>query len=227
LTFSREVQAPRIALGKNAKSASFSCGNKIIGVDLGVRNLAVCSDGKVFKGHKTKIRQFMYLRRKLQAKGTRSAKRHLKRLSGRQKRYTAWLNHNISRKIVDSADAFVLENLKGITRRRNKYMGKRMNRWLNSWSFHQLQTFIKYKAEYEGKPIVFVKPYMTSRMCSRCDQIGSRYFDSFCCSDCGFMAQSDFNASCNLRRLFVNQPNISNGEVKTSADGLRLSSEII
>src|SRR3989304_8526519 len=95
----------------------------------------------------------------------------------------AWVNHNISKDIVASADTIVLENLKGIRKQRK---GKRFNRWLNSWSFFQLQSFIKYKAEREGKAIVFVSPYMTSQTCSNCLKIGSRYFDFFTCLHCNF-----------------------------------------
>jgi IS605 OrfB family transposase len=155
------------------------------------------------------------MRRRLQHKGTKSAKRKLKSLSGRQKRYMRCINHNISKQIVSSADTIVLENLKGIRKTRNKYMGKRLNRWLNHWTFYQLQSFIKYKAEREGKTVIFVNPYMTSQTCSNCDSIGSRYFDSFYCSHCGFSSQSDFNASCNLRRLIINKPIVANDETKT------------
>lgn len=200
ITFSRDV------------NTATSCRNeKIVGVDVGVNNLAVTSDGQVFSGHKTKIIQYQYLRRKLQRKGTKSAKRKLKAISGRQKRYMRGVNHIISKKIVASADTIVLENLKGIRKIRK---GKRFNRWLNSWSFYQLQSFIKYKAEREGKRVIFVNPYMTSQTCSSCGKIGSRYFDSFVCLHCGFSSQSDFNASCNLRRLPVTKPNVSDDEGK-------------
>ena len=93
-------------------------------------------------------------------------------------------------------------------------MGKRLNRWLNSWSFYQLGQFITYKAEREGKRVIKVNPYMTSQTCSACERIGSRYFDSFVCKHCGFTSQADFNASYNLRRLGVNQPNVSSGDIK-------------
>ena len=198
ITFSREVN-------------TYNVGSSTVGVDLGVNNLAVTSDGKVFTGYKTKIIQFQYLRKKLQAKGTKSAKRLLRKISSRQKRYMAWTNHKISKEIVSSADTIVLEDLKGI---RKIKKGKRFNRWLHSWSFYQLQNFIKYKAEVQGKKVIFVNPYMTSQTCSNCQKIGSRYFDSFYCSHCGFSSQSDFNASCNLRRLSVTQPNISMNDVK-------------
>jgi transposase len=66
----------------------------------------------------------------------------------------------------------------------------------------------------QGKRVIFVNPYMTSQTCSNCGKFGSRYFDSFFCSHCGFSSQSDFNASCNLRRLSVTKPNISAADTK-------------
>jgi putative transposase len=205
ITFSKDIQPDK-------------CNSQItsVGVDVGVNNLAVCSDGKVFKGHKTRIMQHNYLRKKLQRKGTKSAKRLLQKLSGKQKRYMCWVNHNVSKEIVSSADEIILEDLKGI--RKNK-KGKHFNRWLNSWSFYQLQTFIDYKAELVGKTVTYVNPYMTSQTCSNCspkigEVLGSRYYDSFSCSHCGFSCQSDLNASYNLRRLSVMQPYSPNVDVK-------------
>lgn len=214
ITFSREVGRHLGQPMTTVENTSTFCGNGNLGVDLGVNNLAVCSDGKVFTGHKTKIMQYQFLRKRLQRKGTKSARRKLKAISGKQKRYMRWVNHNISKEIVASADTIVLENLKGIRQSKNKFMGKRLNRWLNSWSFFQLQQFISYKAEREGKQVIFVNPYMTPQTCSHCGKIGSRYFDFFNCSHCGFSSQSDFNASCNLRRLTVTKPNVSVDEGK-------------
>lgn len=228
ITFSIEVGRHLGQPMTTVENTSTFCGNGNLGVDLGVNNLAVCSDGKVFTGHKTKIMQYQFLRKRLQRKGTKSAKRLLKTISGKQKRYIRWVNHKISKEIVASADTIVLENLKGIRKSRNKYMGKRLNRWLNHWSFFQLQSFISYKAEREGKRVIFVNPYMTSQTCSRCGEIGSRYFDSFYCSHCGLSLQADFNASCNLRRLPVTKPNNSTDEGKgslgTSASDIRVKS---
>jgi len=202
ITFSRDINIP-----------SSCCSDRIQGVDVGINNLAVTSDGKVFKGHKTKIRQFQYLRRKLQRKGTKSAKRLLKKASGRQKRYMRWVNHNVSKTIVQDTDVIVLEDLKGIRKQRK---GKRFNRWLNSWSFFQLQQFITYKAQWQGIRIIKVKPYLTSQTCSNCLKLGSRYLNSFVCLHCDFSCDSDLNASFNLRRLHVTKPNVSGDDSKAN-----------
>ncbi len=187
-----------------------------VGIDLGINNLAVTSEGKVFNGYKTRIIQHRWLRRKLQRKGTKSAKRRLKLLSGRQQRYKRHINHCVSKQIVNSnGNIFVMEDLTYIRKSRTKFQkNKRINRWINNWSFLQLQEMIKYKAEMIGKATLFVNPYLTSKTCSNCLNIGSRYSSSFVCSHCSFVCDADINASFNLRRLSVNQPHIQTLNVR-------------
>src|SRR3990167_11072984 len=142
--------------------------NIVLGIDLGVNNLAVTSDSRFYNSAKVKQikRKFKFIRAKLQAKGTQSARRLLRKISGKEKRFMAWVNHNISKEIVSSFDGnkIVMENLKGIRKQRR---GKRMNYWISNWSFCQLQNFIKYKAEREGIVVERVKPNYTSQICHR------------------------------------------------------------
>lgn len=194
---------------------------EITGVDLGINNLAVCSDGEVFSTPKTKLKQFHYLRRKLQAKGTKSARRHLQKIRGRQKRFMANYNHIVSKKLVNNSDVIVFEDLTNI--RKDKRKGKFWNRRLHGWAFKQLQSFTLYKANAIRKIVQFVSPYMTSQTCSKCLKIGNRYFDHFFCPHCGYSSQSDYNASCNLRRLYVKQPIVVCDDTKASSDELQLS----
>jgi predicted transposase len=84
--------------------------SKVLGVDLGINNLAVTSDGKFFNGVRVHIAKLQRLRSKLQSKGTKSAKKHLKRLSGRQKRFMRSVNHEVSRHIVSRVNAGDLKN---------------------------------------------------------------------------------------------------------------------
>ncbi len=94
-----------------------------LGVDLGVVNIAVDSDGEVHSGSQINNVRHSHrlLRAKLQAKGTRSAKRKLKRLSGKERRFAKDTNHCISKKLVakakDTNRAIALEDLKGIRSR--------------------------------------------------------------------------------------------------------------
>jgi len=76
-----------------------------LGVDLGIKNLATDSDGQVFSGKQVeKTRQrYSRLRSTLQSVGTKSAKRKLRKVSGRERRFKKDTNHLISKKIVSKA----------------------------------------------------------------------------------------------------------------------------
>jgi IS605 OrfB family transposase len=175
-------------------------GTKLIGVDLGINNIATTSNGLKFSGKQAMHirRHFADLRASLQAKGTRGAKRLLKQLSGKESRIIRNLNHIISKRIVESAtpnDILVMEDLKHIRERTKVRKGQRYIH--ESWPFAQLQRFIKYKALEKGIAVAFVDPRYSSQTCSRCGQIGHRNGSLFSCS-CGYRNHSDFNASYNL-----------------------------
>ncbi|MBC8097992.1 MAG: transposase, partial [Armatimonadetes bacterium] len=76
-----------------------------LGIDLGIKNIAVSSDGTIHSAkHLLNVRhRHRRLRKKLQAKGTKSAKRKLKQLSGKEARFARNVNHGISKQIVKSA----------------------------------------------------------------------------------------------------------------------------
>jgi putative transposase len=177
---------------------------KAIGVDLGINRLAVTSHPRFFGGKQTKETNNRYfrLRRSLQTKGTKSAKRHLKKLSGKLKRFQGDANHVIAKQIVSSCqagDTLVMENLTDIgerTRGRHK-----QRRALSNWSFSQLQAFLAYKAAYRGVHVEFVDARYSSQACSRCGYIDKRNRISqsaFSCKHCGHQQNADLNAADNL-----------------------------
>jgi putative transposase len=173
----------------------------VIGVDLGQRRVAVDSDGTVHEATETKRVRDHYpkVRRSAQAKGTKGAKRLLKRLSGREKRHQRAVNHIISRRIVDKAKetgrAIALEDLTGIRQRTKVRKDQRYAH--HSWSFFQLRSFIAYKAQDAGVPLVFVDPAYTSKTCHQCGERGHRNALVFSCTTCGSM-DSDLNGALNI-----------------------------
>ena len=206
-------------------NVGFSCSQgRTVGVDVGINHVAVTSSRQFFSGKKTKQYRIMFkrLRAKIQAKGTQSSRKLLRKISGKEKRFKAWVNHNISKKIVDSCEAgdtIIMEKLKGI--RRNK--GRKFNFWLHGWSFYQLQNFIEYKSLRKGIRTIKVNPYLTSQTCSKCGILGSRSKSFFQCSHCGYSLNADLNASFNLAKhqsitydvsADVNQPHIPNCDSK-------------
>lgn len=187
-----------------------------LGVDVGVRNIAVDSDGNIHSAkHLLNVRhRHRRLRQKLQKKGTHSAKRRLKHLSGKEQRFARDVNHCISTQLVHIAKGtgrgIALEDLSGIRDRVN-VPRKRRNE-LHSWSFHQLRLFVAYKAQRWGVPVVYVDPRNTSRTCIACDCVDKRNRPTqanFSCISCGFVAHADYVAAINIgRRGAVNHPHV-------------------
>jgi IS605 OrfB family transposase len=194
-----------------------------IGVDRGIYNIAVTSEGAFHSGRKAMhIREkFAARRARLQSKGTASAKLALKRLSGRERRFMRNENHRISKAIVAEAvrkkAVIKLEDLSGI-RDRLKRFSRTWNRRVNAWAFRELETMIRYKAELAGVPVESVSAKNTSRECSKCGAVDktSRSGAHFQCAVCGYRLAADLNAArtvakrhaC-LARAAVNRPMVA------------------
>ena len=196
----------------------------VLGVDLGIVNLATDSDGESSSGQHVERRRQWYANRRLslQKIGTRSAKRHLKRLAGRQRRFQKDTNHHISKRLVAKAErtkrSLVLEDLKGIrARARVKGPGQRARH--SNWAFGQLRAFIGYKAQRAGVAVSFVDPAYTSQRCSACGHTERRNRKSqaeFCCVVCQFASPADYNAAINIEWAAVNQPMVSNPRLRAT-----------
>jgi IS605 OrfB family transposase len=179
--------------------------NGVIGIDMGIINLATTSDGDIFSGKKcTEVRQhYSALKATLQSVGTRSAKRHLKKLSGKERRFKKDTNHCISKAIVQTAKdtnrAIAIEKLKGI--RTNSTVSKALRTAIGKWAFDELGSFIKYKATLKGIPILEIDSKNTSRECSVCghiDKKNRKTQSEFSCIKCGYTENADINASKNI-----------------------------
>jgi len=145
------------------------------------------------------------VRRDLQAKGTKGAKRTLKRLSGQESRYQRDVNHVVSKEMVEFASRYdqpviVLEDLGGIRKRAKQRQRQRGD--FHSWAFYQLAQYIEYKAVALGIPVVYINPRGTSKTCSVCGAVGTRSRHNFSCS-CGYTDHADRNAAKNIALRFV------------------------
>jgi IS605 OrfB family transposase len=121
----------------------------------------------------------------------------------------------VSKSIVARAQgtgcAVALETLGGI---RDRIRLRRPQRAaLHSWSFHQLQAFIAYKARRVGVPVMHVDPANTSRTCPQCGHVDkhNRLTQSaFLCVVCGSAGNADHFAALEIsRRAAVNLPYVS------------------
>lgn len=198
--------------------------DNVIGVDFGRRDVAVTSTGQSWSGHdiQNKRDRFTRVRTSVQKKasqGTRSTRRRCrqiwKRLSGRERRYQQWLNHKISRAIINEAkqtqSIVAIEDLTGIRERTNsKPRNKTERRRSNSWAFYQLRQFLEYKGIQSGIEVIAVNPAYTSQSCHCCLHIGLRSNKSFKCNNksCGWTGDADQNGSLMIALvgLSVRQP---------------------
>ncbi|MEO3889361.1 transposase [Nonomuraea sp. B5E05] len=176
-----------------------------LGVDLGIANIATTSTGtrhcgKALNAVRHRRRE---LRRRLQAKGTKSAKRLLKKRRRAEARFAADTNHVIAKQIVTEAErtgqGIALEDLQGIRERVRLRKPQRVT--LHAWSFHRLGSFISYKAARAGVAVIHVDPSYTSQQCSACghvDKYNRPGQETFSCTSCGFAEHADVNAARNI-----------------------------
>ena len=187
----------------------------VLGVDLGITDIATLSDGQTFSStHLQAVRnRYHTTRSSIQTKADtskRSTRRRcrklLKRLSGREKRFAQLTNHTLAKRIVAQAVAerksLAMENLTGI-RQRTKQRGPVQRRRHSSWAFFQLKSFVSYKALLSGVRLVEVNPAYTSKTCSHCGVIGKRSGKHFHCtnSTCSVELDADVNGARNIARL--------------------------
>ena len=182
----------------------------IVGVDLGIRFLATSYDGEhttFHDGKEVKHRRGRYkaLRKELQQRGTRSARKRLKAIGSRENRWMTDVNHQVSKALVNQYGRdtlFTLEDLEGIRNAAERV--KVRQRYVQvSWAFSQLRSFIEYKAARNGQATVAVDPAYTSQTCPRCGHVSARNRDKrnhiFICRNCGYRSNDDRIGAMNLR----------------------------
>lgn len=203
VSFTKNVSEPDIALFGN-----------IIGIDAGLRQIMTiynAKTGQTFfeKGQAIakKRRNYAKKRQSLQSKNTKSAKRRLKRLSGRENRWMTDVNHCLSKTLAEKNPdtLIVVEDLTNVTfdtvnnrKKENRYEH-------HSWAFYQLQQDIAYKAREHGSYVIKVNPAYTSQRCPKCGTICKENRDKnnhiYHCNHCHYQSNDDRVAAMNIVQL--------------------------
>lgn len=207
--------------------------SQVVGIDRGLYKIAVTSKGDEYTGATVRSlrRKYRHNRATLQRKGTRSAKRRLRAMSGREKRFTLDTNHVISKQLANDLQVatYVLEDLANIRAGRHN---RTMRKWLGQWAFAQLEFMLRYKCEANGIEVVSVDPKYTSQTCNVCGYRDkhNRHKGEFMCRKCGATDNADLNAAKNIRDKYLlsihkygagcNQPPVMDGVPETTSVSL-------
>ena len=178
----------------------------VLGVDLGIENLAVTSTASFVSARELthNLREFEKVRAGLQQTGTRSAHRTLEQSSGRERPYVRNVLHRASNTIVDEAiryecDVIAFEDLTDIRDRTGAS-------WGHKWAFGTLYEQVDYKAEAEGISVKQVGSAYTSQRCAECGFTADenrRTRTDFRCIKCESEANADYNAAKNIGMRYV------------------------
>lgn len=188
----------------------------VVGIDRGLRFLATVYDEKgqtlFFNGKEILAKRDVYnkVRAELQEKGTKSAKRVLKRISGRENRWMTDVNHQITKTLVDRYGPdtlFILEDLVDVSFDEQNLSSrtKEQRNQLRSWAFYQMGQFLAYKAAESNSMTLEVPADYTSQRCPKCGRIhkANRKHGTheYICDRCGCRSNDDRTAAMNLQVL--------------------------
>ena len=174
-----------------------------IGIDLGLKDFAVLSNGeeianpKYLKQSETKLKE---LQSKYSKGKSKKIKTQLSNLHNKIANQRKDFQHKLSRKLVDTFDLIAYEDLKVKQMiEDNKY---NLQKHISDASWGQFIFMLNYKAEDAGKYCISVNPKGTTQRCSNCDSVVPKtlYERFHKCSNCGFESTRDHNAALNIHK---------------------------
>jgi putative transposase len=188
------------------------CGEKVIGIDLGINNYLVDDKGnnvespKILERNKKKMKKLQQdlSRKKKGSNNRKKAKTRLAKLHHKVSNQRDDFLHKLTTKLVKECKIIIMENLNIKQMSQQKYFNAR-NMMDNSWGkFAQLLDF---KAESAGCQIVKVNPRNTTKTCSQCGHIQDMplYKRTYECANCGFVIDRDHNSAINILNKFLSQ----------------------
>jgi len=192
---------------KPKKTETTTENGTVLGVDLGVTEIAVTSTARFFSAdllNHTR-REFERVRDDLQDHGTRNAHRTLEAVSGREDEYVKHVLHSVANGIVAEAlryncDGIVFEDLREIRERLPDAA------WHSEWAFNRLYEYVAYKADAEGIFVATTAPQQTSKRCAECgfvSDVNRPTRDTFACQQCGNRNHADYNAAKNIAERYL------------------------
>ena len=178
-----------------------------VGIDLGVKDFVVTSDGEVFDNlhfRKNESKKLIRLQKQLSRKQNGSNNRNkarvklakaYKKINDKKQYYL----HQVSNYLIDENQIICMENLnvKGMVR------NHKLADSIQEMNFGEFRRMLEYKAQWYGRKIVFVdRFYPSSKTCNECGYVNKTLKLSdrvWICPDCGKIIERDYNAALNIR----------------------------
>ncbi len=181
----------------------------IVGIDLGIKDLVVTSDGikygneKVLTKYEKRLKRLQreLSRREKGSKNYLKTKEKIARVHAKIKNYRKHYLNDIANEIVDEHDIIVTEDLKVQDMFKDKK--KAFNKSLSDAAFSTLRSLIEWKCKIKGKIYYKINTYYpSSQICSHCGYKNSKLKDlsirEYDCPKCGIHNDRDINASLNI-----------------------------
>ncbi|MGF7186878.1 IS605 OrfB family transposase [Desulfitispora alkaliphila] len=183
---------------------------KKVGIDLGLKEFAICSNGDRYanpkhlrKSEKRLKKLQKDLSRKLKdSKNRTKARLKVAKLHERIERQRKDYLHKISTQLISENQAIVIEDL----RVSNMLKNHRLAKAISEVSWAEFRTMLEYKANWHGREIIVAPSnYASSQLCSGCGSKSNQTKDlsikAYVCPECGLEIDRDYNASLNLLKL--------------------------
>lgn len=184
--------------------------NKYIGVDVGIENLATCSNGICYENPRflTKsLEDIQRIQKRLegQVKGSNRYKKNQNLLAKKHEKISNQrldYNHKVSKEIVlTCGTGIAVEDLDIKDMIAKHKSNHRFNREMMDAAWYLLIFMLEYKCKLYGKEFVKIDPAYTSIECSKCGEAVSKVLSDreHKCSKCGLRMHRDLNAAINIR----------------------------
>ena len=207
--------------------------NKVVGLDLGLADLIITSEGHKYKTNRFDKQQAKQkhvwerklARRRILAKQAIAEDKHNKVINLRElndfsnyvraRQSVAKYNehianqrndyiHKITTELVRNYDVIVIEDLKT----KNLLHNHSLARAISNQGWAEIRRQLEYKCAWYGKQLVIVNPYKTSQVCSECGYDDGKHtldIRKWTCPSCGTHHDRDINAAKNIRNLGLGQ----------------------
>ena len=149
--------------------------NSQVGIDTGIKDLAILSDGKVYENVKTlksNLKKLKYEQRQL-SKKTKGSNSRLKQKSKLARVHEKVTNirkdylHKVSTEIIKNHDVICIEDLAV----KNMMKNHKLAQAFSDVSLGAFYTMLEYKANLIGSKVIFIDPKYTSQTCPKCGHV--------------------------------------------------------